>query len=110
MKHKITNNDGVTQHQYNTLEHCRVQLAEQATTTRAPLTTTQSISLELICHKRASMTPPPPKKRLPKKPAADKHACSRYIEEKAKDDERDKRYEDYNNDDNDDNNGGKRRY
>jgi hypothetical protein len=29
MQHKITDNDGVKHRQYNTLAHCRVQLAEQ---------------------------------------------------------------------------------
>jgi hypothetical protein len=97
-QHKITDSDGIKQHQYNTLAHCRVQLAEQHYT-NVGATHYHAINLFGIgCPKKVMGTPNAPLSKHCNKKA--KHVRRRYIKEE-EDDERDDHY----NIDNDDNNG-----
>jgi hypothetical protein len=100
MQHKITDNDGIKQHQYNTLAHCRVQLAEQHYT-NVGATHYHTIDLFGIGSPQESHSDPPtpPLKRRNKKSPADKRACHRYIEEVEEDNKCDDRYNDNNDDD-----------
>jgi hypothetical protein len=110
-QHKITNNDRVKHHQYNTLAHCRVQLAEQCYNNESAthFHTINLFGINLLQESSDNLRLPPMKRR-PKKLAADKHGHCRYIEEEAKDNKQNKRNDDYDDDEYDDNDGGKREY
>jgi hypothetical protein len=100
-QHKITDNNQIKQRQYNTLAHCRVQLAEQRYT-NVGATHYRTIDLFGIGSPQESHgdPPTPPPKRRNKKA---KHVCHRYIEEE-EDDQRDNHHNDDDND-KDGNNG-----
>jgi hypothetical protein len=101
-QHKITKNNGIKQRQYNTLAHCRVQLAEQC---YKNISATHYHTIDLFGigspQESHSDPPTPPPKCHNKKSAADKRAHHRYIEAEEEDDKRNDCY----NDDDDDNNG-----
>ncbi len=88
--------DGIKQRQYNTLTHCRVQLAEQRYTNigMTPYRTIDLFGIGLPQESHGDPPMPPPKHRNKKS----KRVRRRYIEEE----EDDKRDNCYNNDDNDD--------
>ncbi len=101
MQHKITDNNRIKQCQYNTLTHCRVQLAEQR---YANIGATHYRTINLfgigLPQESHGNPPTPPPKSCNKK--AKRISC-RYIKEEG-DDERNDHYND-DDDDNDDNDG-----
>jgi hypothetical protein len=103
MQHKITDSNGIKQHQYNTLAHCRVQLAEQRYTnvSATHYSTINLFGIGLPQESHSDPPTPPPKHRNKKA----KHVRRRYIEE-----EEDDEHDDHYNDDEDDNNGDDGQY
>jgi hypothetical protein len=98
-QHKIMDSDGIKQRQYNTLAHCRVQLAEQCYTI-VGATHYHTIDLFGIGLPQGSQgnPPMPPPKHHNKK---SKRVRRRYIKEEEEDNKCNDCYND--NDDNDDN-------